>query len=352
MVPRGQVIRATQAVPLHRKAQQGCPASAVAALFLVQATDRCGTNRLTRVTPANRTSCEIRCGRVALLEELGMTDVRGRTIVVTGGASGMGRLVALKLARQGGRVVIWDIDAARLDQVVAELNATGQQTANGYLCDVSNRQHVSDTAARVRREVGPVSILVNSAGIVSGRSFLELSESQIERTMSVNTMALFWTAKAFLPEMVRSGSGHLVTIASAAGTIGVAGLADYCASKWAAVGLDEALRAELKQRAPGVKTTIVCPYFVDTGMFQGVRTRFSCLLPILHEDRVAERIVRAIRRDKPRLALPWLVNFVPLLRMLPLSAFDTLANWLGINDAMRSFEGRSAASERTEERVP
>ena len=93
--------------------------------------------------------------------------------------------------------------------------------------------------------------MVNCAGVVSGKSFLDLSESQIERTMSVNTMALFWTAKAFLPEMMEAGSGHLVTMASAAGTIGVAGLADYCASKWAAVGLDESLRVELKQRRSG-----------------------------------------------------------------------------------------------------
>jgi all-trans-retinol dehydrogenase (NAD+) len=193
--------------------------------------------------------------------------------------------------------------------------------------------------------------VVNCAGVVSGKSFVELSESQIERTMRVNVIGLFWMAKAFLPQMIEAGSGHIATVASAAGMIGVAGLADYCASKWAAVGLDEALRVELKQRAPGVKTTIVCPYFVDTGMFQGVQTRFPFLLPILSEDRVAERIVRAIRRNRPRLAMPWLVNFVPLLRMLPLSVFDSLSNVLGINVAMQSFQGRSTRGEPVEEQV-
>jgi len=271
-----------------------------------------------------------------------VTDIDGRTIVITGGASGMGRLVALKLARLGGRVVIWDIDSARLASVVTELNALGQRPASGYLCDVSDRARVAEAAAQVKRDVGPVDIVISSAGVVSGRSFLELSESQIERTMNVNTMALFWIAKAFLPDMVAAGRGHLVTLASAAGTIGVVGLADYCASKWAAVGLDESLRVELKQRAPRVKTTIVCPYFVDTGMFAGVKTRFPFLLPILSEDRVAERIVRAIRRDKPRLMMPWLVSFVPLLRMLPVGVFDALASFLGVNAAMRQFHGRAA----------
>lgn len=269
-----------------------------------------------------------------------MTDIRGRTIVITGGASGIGRLIALKAAQLGGRAIVWDIDSTRLDRVVAEVQSVDGQPARGFLCDVSDRHSVYDTAARVKREVGPVSIVVNCAGVVSGKRFLELSESQIERTMSVNTMALFWTARAFLPDMIQAGTGHFVTVASAAGTIGVMGLSDYCASKWAAVGLDESLRVELKHRAPGVKTTIVCPYFVDTGMFQGVKTRFPLLLPILSEDRVAERIVRAIRRNKARLTMPWLVSYVPLLRMLPVSVFDTLSNWLGINVAMQSFHGR------------
>ena len=270
-----------------------------------------------------------------------MSDVSGSNILITGGASGIGRLVALKMARLGGNVVVWDIDPVGLDLLVAELKSVGNRPAHGYVCDVSDRQSVYDTAARVQREVGPVHILVNSAGVVSGKSFLDLSESEIERTLSVNTMALFWTAKAFLPAMIAAGTGHVVTIASAAGMIGVAGLPDYCASKWAAVGLDESLRVELRRRAPGVKTTVVCPYFVDTGMFQGVRTRFPLLLPILTSEYVAQRIVRAIRRNKPRLVMPWLVHLIPLMRIFPPILLDTVGGWLGINVAMDSFQGRS-----------
>ncbi len=277
-----------------------------------------------------------------------MSDVSGRNILITGGASGIGRLVALKMAQLGGNVVVWDIDPVGLDVLVAELMSIDKKPVHGYLCDVSDRQCVYDTAARVRREVGSVDILVNSAGVVSGKSFLDLSESQIERTLSVNTMALFWTAKAFLPAMIATGTGHVVTIASAAGMIGVAGLADYCASKWAAVGFDESLRVELKRRAPGVKTTVVCPYFVDTGMFQGVKTRFPMLLPILTSEYVAERIVRAVRRNKPRLVMPWLVHLVPLIRIFPPTVLDTLGGWLGINVAMESFQGRSEMADKRE----
>lgn len=272
-----------------------------------------------------------------------MTEIRGNTVLITGGARGMGRRIALKMARLGGRVVVWDIDPAGLAEVVAELQAVEGVAAHGYQCDVADWQSVSDAAAQVKRDVGRVGILINSAGVVSGRTFLELSAAQIERTIGVNTLALFWTARVFLPDMVEAGSGHIVTLASAAGLIGVAGLSDYCASKWAAVGLDESLRVELKQRAPGVRTTIVCPYFVDTGMFRGVQTRFPRLLPILPEERVAERVVQAICRNRARVTTPWLVRFVPLLRMLPLRAFDGLSNWFGINAAMQSYEGRQEA---------
>ena len=124
-------------------------------------------------------------------------------------------------------------------------------------------------ADEVRSAAGEVDVLVNNAGIVSGRPLLELSDERIERTFAVNTLALFWTSKAFLPAMTARGSGHIVTVASAAGLIGTARETDYAASKFAAVGFNEALRLELRRSAPGVKTTLVCPYYIDTGMFDG-----------------------------------------------------------------------------------
>ena len=224
-----------------------------------------------------------------------------------------------------------------MDQVI---RATGR-IAHGYVCNVSDREGVYAAALQVRSEVGPIHILVNNAGVVAGRPLLECSDEAIERTLAVNTLALFWTCKAFLPDMIRAGFGHVVTVASAAGIIGVPRLSDYCASKWAAVGFDESLRAELRQTAPGVKTTIVCPHYVNTGMFRGVRTRFPWLLPILKENVVAERIVQAIRRNRPRVWMPPLVYLVPLLRILPVGLFDAMATLLGVHSAMDKFAGRA-----------
>jgi all-trans-retinol dehydrogenase (NAD+) len=177
---------------------------------------------------------------------------------------------------------------------------------------------------------------------VSGKSFLELPDTQIEATFKINTLALFWTGKAFLPDMIGRNRGHIVTMGSASGYIGVAKLSDYAASKWAAVAFDESLRAELKRSAPAVVTTIVCPYYVNTGMFHGVKTRFPLLLPILDEEFVAARIVGAIQRNQRRLVMPRLVGLVPLMRMLPVPLFDALADFLGINASMDEFAGRDS----------
>ena len=95
---------------------------------------------------------------------------------------------------------------------------------------------------------------------------MELTDEQVQKTMDVNIMAHMWLAKAFLPEMIRTNCGHIVTISSAAGILGVNGLADYCASKFAAFGFDESIRLELKaQNITGVHTTCVCPYYINTG---------------------------------------------------------------------------------------
>jgi all-trans-retinol dehydrogenase (NAD+) len=153
-------------------------------------------------------------------------------------------------------------------------------------------------------------------------------------------LALFWTTKAFLPHMIENNRGHVVTIASASGLIGVAKLSDYSSSKWAAIGFDESLRGELRKAAPGVMTTVVCPFYIDTGMFHGVKSRFSFLLPILKEEKVAERVVSAIQRNKRRLMMPPVVYTVPLMRLFPVGVFDMLASFLGINASMDEFKGR------------
>ena len=270
-----------------------------------------------------------------------MSEIAGRHALVTGGASGIGRAMAKHLAAHGARVTIWDINPTALDAVIDELRAVpGCPGAHGFVCNVADRAQVYARAAEATAAGGPVDILINNAGIVSGKDFLELPDDKIEATFDINVLSLFWTGKAFLPSMIQRNRGHIVTIASASGLIGVARLADYASSKWAAVGFDESLRAELSKVAPGVMTTVVCPFYINTGMFRGVRSRFPFLLPILEEDDVARRVVHAIQTDRRRLIMPWLVHLVPVMRVLPVAAFDWVANFLGVNASMDEFVGR------------
>jgi all-trans-retinol dehydrogenase (NAD+) len=270
-----------------------------------------------------------------------VTEISGKNVVITGGASGMGRLFALKTVRQGATVVIYDLDAGAMNDVVEEIKEITGREAHGFVCDVSDREAVYRTADEVRDLVGPVDVLFNNAGVVSGRRLMEIPDEKIEAVMGVNVLALYWVTKSFLPDMLARNSGHIVTMASAAGLLGVDRQTDYAASKSAAIGFTRSLRVELKQTGhTGVKTTIVEPFFVNTGMFEGVKTRFPSILPILDQDYVTDRVIEAVRRNKQDLKMPPIVNLVPGLQLLPVNIFDWIMDFLGVNDSMDEFRGR------------
>ncbi len=267
----------------------------------------------------------------------------GRRLLVTGAAQGMGLLIARGAAARGAHVAIWDLNGRALPDAVSRIAATRRnenQIVVSDAVDVGDPDAVSGAAERLRASFGEVDVLVNNAGVVSGKRLVDLSPEEVLRTLRVNTAALFWTTGAFLPSMIERGEGHFVTMASAAGLIGVPGLSDYCASKFGAVGFHESLRSELRRTAPGVRSSLICPFFVDTGMFAGVRTRFPFLLPILQPSRVAEAAVRAIEKDRAMVVLPWFVHSLKLLRLLPAGWLDPIAAFFGIHAAMDTFSGR------------
>lgn len=268
-----------------------------------------------------------------------MTAFRGAHVLITGAASGLGRLMALEAVRRGARVTLLDRDAKGLG-LVCEAIHTLKGDAEGFVVDLSSREGIQTTCAEVLSCRGTVDILINNAGIVSGKPLLECSDEAIERTFQVNTLALFWTVRAFLPGMMEAGQGHIVTVASAAGLAGTSRLVDYSASKFAAVGFDESLRMELRRLGSPVRTTVVCPFFIDTGMFEGVKTRFPWLLPILKPDYVVRRILGAVASNRSRLILPRFVWTVPVVRVLPPFLFDAVLSFFGVNRSMDEFVGR------------
>jgi all-trans-retinol dehydrogenase (NAD+) len=268
------------------------------------------------------------------------TTIDGARVLITGAGSGIGRLMALDAAARGAaEILIWDLSADSGDAVRDEITAAGGQ-ARAFEVNVADSAQVETVAERT----GPVDILINCAGIVTGKKLLDADADAIRRVYDVNTLALYWTTKAFLPGMLERDRGAVVTIASAAGLTGVARQTDYSASKWAAVGFTESLRSELRAEGSRVGTLVVCPFYINTGMFDGVRTKFPRLLPILEETDVSTRVLDAIESGREQLVMPPLVRLVPGVRLLPTRAFDKVMDFLGVNQTMDHFTGRTGRS--------
>ncbi|XP_066235122.1 short-chain dehydrogenase/reductase family 16C member 6-like [Saccopteryx leptura] len=274
-------------------------------------------------------------------------NVAGEIVLITGAGSGLGRLMAIKFARLGAILVLWDINEEGNMETCRLAKENGGEKVFAYKCDCSNRQEVYRVADQVKKEVGDVTLLINNAGIVSGKLFLNTPDHMVEKSFLVNVLSHFWTCKAFLPAMIKANHGHLVCISSAAGVIGINGLTDYSSSKFAALGLAESLFFELKLiKKSSLKTTIICPFFIKTGMFDGATTKYSFLLPILELEYVAQKVINAILEEQLYLIMPRFVYIALLLKqVLPLKMMIALAEYVGVDSCMASFKGREKANE-------
>jgi all-trans-retinol dehydrogenase (NAD+) len=266
-------------------------------------------------------------------------SLSSKNVLITGAGSGIGRLMALGAARRGAtHLVLWDINLAAARAVGKEVEAQGA-TALAMSVDVSKKTAVVTAAEKVLEKIGHLDVLINNAGVVTGKHFLDLEEKDIALTYNVNTFALYWTIQAFLPSMLARDTGRLVTIASAAGLAGSSRLTDYSGSKHAAIGFMESLRAELRDRGSSVSALTVNPFYINTGMFDGVKSG-SSLLPIQNQDEATHKILNAVESTKRELLLPGMVYSVRVFRLLPTALFDWIADAFGINKAMKTFRGR------------
>ncbi|MCP1726501.1 all-trans-retinol dehydrogenase (NAD+) [Natronospira proteinivora] len=265
-----------------------------------------------------------------------MTAINNSLVLVTGAASGIGRGLCREMGQRGARVIGVDRDEVGLNKLAAEMSGE----FHPRVCDLSDVAAIEALAAWVEDTLGPVDILINNAGVVNGTWLDETEGQAIETTFRINALAPIHLTRCLLPGMLAQDRGHVVTVASAAGIVGTARLVDYSASKAAAVGFDDALRMELKHRGSRVRTTIICPFFIDTGMFEGVQTRWPWLLPILKPDVVIRRTLKTIEKSRTRLIMPWLVYTAWPARLLPLAWFDRLMRFLGVSQTMDAFTGR------------
>ncbi|XP_077208476.1 epidermal retinol dehydrogenase 2-like isoform X2 [Paroedura picta] len=272
-------------------------------------------------------------------------NVAGEIVLITGSANGIGKQMALNFAQLGAILVLWDIDEEGNKETAALAERKGALAVYTYKCDCGKREEVYAVADQVKKEVGDVNILINNAGIVSGKNFLDIPDNKMDEVLDVNFKAHFWTCKAFLPSMIACNRGHLVSIASEAALTGVNKLSDYCASKGAVIRLMETIAFELQAAGKkGIKTTIVCPYFVNTDLIFGIKTQ-SCLPPILDVENAGRAIVDGIRKDKFYLFPLRNLAFVVLKVFLPRKALFLLAEYSGMYESMADYKGH-----RTKER--
>jgi len=270
-------------------------------------------------------------------------DLVSQVVVITGGGSGLGRLLGLKLSEQRCKIALWDINEELLERTAQEIREKGG-IVKTYIGDVSDNQRVRMIAEQIKYDFKRVDILINNAGVVSGRRLLENPDELIKKVIDVNYTSHFWTVKAFLPEMLSRNQGHIVEIVSLSGILGVAGLVDYASSKFGAFGFCESLRCELAALGKtGVKTTCVCPTFINTGMFEGVT--LLPIIPMLEPEYVVEKTIQAIKREQAVLLLPRAGHLIPLGRaLLPTSWFD-MVNSLTTAQSMSTFKGRALSLE-------
>jgi len=269
--------------------------------------------------------------------------VKGNNILIVGGASGIGRLLGiLSIEKGASSVTIWDVNDDNIDKVTAEFRflAGGRTKIFGLHADVSNngsvRRAYSDTLVRV----GQVDMVINCAGIVtSNKAFADNTPEEIERTMRINAIGPMNVALTVINDMIKRDKGHICTIASAAGMLSNPKMSAYAASKWAVIGWSDSVRIELQEMKSKVRVTTVAPYYINTGMFDGVQSK---IFPILDPGKTAKKILSAVERNVDFKGIPFPFHFIRFWQgVLPTKVFDWFFGQVfGIYHTMDNFTGR------------
>lgn len=239
-----------------------------------------------------------------------MRTLDGKVVVITGAGSGIGRALALEVAGRGSRVAVSDVDEAGLAETVRLLEAAGT-TPHAARLDVSDRAAFEAYAAEVVDHFGVVNVLVNNAGVALAGDFEHLDHGDMEWIVSVNFWGVVHGTKAFLPHLIASGDGHVVTMSSLFGLLSVPGQSLYNATKYAVRGMSEALREEMLVAGHPVGVTVVHPGGIRTAIARNARVShresaeetartFDEKLARMEPGRAAEVIVEGVLRDKAR----------------------------------------------------
>ena len=231
-----------------------------------------------------------------------MQTIRNKTALITGAASGIGRAIAMRLAREGTNLFLLDLNKKELASTILEARREGVR-ATGQQCDVSQTDQIEQCARFVVERWGGVDLLVNNAGITYYGNTAEMSAEHCERLLAINLLAPIHFTRELLPTLLERDEAHVLNVASFFGLIGSRKLAAYTSSKFGLVGFSESLRAEYGRRGLGV--TALCPGFVDTNLFdtapRGNDQKENKRPPswlLTTPEKIAHRAIRAIYRNQ------------------------------------------------------
>jgi 2-hydroxycyclohexanecarboxyl-CoA dehydrogenase len=194
-----------------------------------------------------------------------------RTAIVTGGGSGIGRSISIRLAADGLAVAVLDLNEGAAEQVADELRDQGHEAIAVGGVDVSDRAQVNEAVERVRSGLGPPLVLVNSAGVTGFHEFLKISDERWDRIMAVNLNGPFYFCQAVVPDMVEAGWGRIVNISSSSAQSGQQFMVHYVSSKAGLIGFTKSLALELGPK--GITVNTIPPGFIDTPMLRASEER-------------------------------------------------------------------------------
>jgi NAD(P)-dependent dehydrogenase (short-subunit alcohol dehydrogenase family) len=274
------------------------------------------------------------------------TAIRDKVVVITGGARGIGFATATALHNLGAKVAIGDVDETKLKESGTALGLD----VYGKL-DVTDPESFSSFLDDVERQLGPLDVLINNAGIMPAGKVIDEPDTLTRRILDINTYGVILGSKLAAQRMVPRGSGHIINIASLAGESPTPGLATYCASKYAVLGFTDSARIEY--RNTGVHFSSVLPTFTNTELISG--TSGAKLLNNAEPEDIANAIIGLITKPAARVAVTRIAGIVAgSMKFLPKSAGEFIARKLGMehafiedvdNAARKAYEDRARGLE-------
>ncbi|POS83464.1 hypothetical protein EPUL_004097 [Erysiphe pulchra] len=246
-------------------------------------------------------------------------------VLISGGSSGIGLLMAKDFARRGVKVIILDLREPK-DLIPTNVHF--------YKCDITSTNEIAETATSIRKDHGDPTVLINNAGIATLNSIFGATEKNIRDTFEVNTISHFWMVREFVPAMINKNHGHVVTIASMASYVVHALNVDYCCTKASALVFHEGLSSELRNifDVPNIRTTTINPSWIRTPLIENYVKTKHWKAPLMEPDYVVQKIVDQVMAGKGgQIILPQTkqMNFFSTIRSWPLWAQLYVRNGIG-----------------------